>query len=59
MRMYQDLIGSLALAEKRYDDAILELEKASQRNCYILYRMAEAYAAKGEKDKAIKKSQIL
>jgi tetratricopeptide (TPR) repeat protein len=52
IRMYQDLIGSLALAEKRYDDAILELEKASQRNCYILYRMAEAYAAKGEKDKA-------
>jgi tetratricopeptide (TPR) repeat protein len=50
--MYQDLIGSLALAEKRYDDAILELEKSYTRNCYILFRMAEAYAAKGNREKA-------
>ena len=49
---YQQLIGSIALAEKRYDDAIQELEKPSRRNCYVLYYMGEAYAAKGENTKA-------
>jgi tetratricopeptide (TPR) repeat protein len=48
----QDLIGSLALAEKRYDDAVRELEKADQSNCYILYRLGEAWAAKGDREKA-------
>jgi len=47
--MYQDLVGSLALAEKRYDDAIRELEKSYTRNCYILFRLGEACAAKGDK----------
>jgi tetratricopeptide (TPR) repeat protein len=51
-RMVQDLVGSLALAEKRYDDAIRELEKANQRSCHVLFRTAEAYAAKGDKAKA-------
>jgi tetratricopeptide (TPR) repeat protein len=50
--MVQDLIGSLALAEKRYDDAIRELEKSYTSNCYILFRLGEAYAAKGDKAKA-------
>jgi Flp pilus assembly protein TadD len=50
--LYQDLIGSLALAQKRFDDAIRELEKGNKRNCYILYRLGEAYAAKGNKSMA-------
>jgi tetratricopeptide (TPR) repeat protein len=48
-KQYHNLLGAVALGEKRYDDAIRELGQARQRNCEVLYRLAEAHLAKGDK----------
>ncbi len=47
-----ELDGIIALAEKDYDKAIAELQQANQQNPQDLYRMCQAYAAKGDRDKA-------
>jgi tetratricopeptide (TPR) repeat protein len=45
----RNLNGAIALGEKRYDDAIRELGQARQRNPEVLFRLAEAHLAKGDK----------
>lgn len=52
IRSYHQLLGMIALHEKRYDDALQELQQANLRNPRNLCRMAKAYEGKGEKDKA-------
>lgn len=42
----------IALAEKDYDKALSELQLANQQNPQNLYRMCQAYEAKGDKEKA-------
>jgi tetratricopeptide (TPR) repeat protein len=42
----------IALAEKDYDTAIIDLQQANQQNPRNLYRLYEAYQAKGNSDKA-------
>ncbi|MGH7597851.1 MAG: tetratricopeptide repeat protein [bacterium] len=43
-----ELAGSIALAEKNYDQAIAHFQKANQQNPYTLYRLALAYEGKGD-----------
>jgi tetratricopeptide (TPR) repeat protein len=52
IRQTHELAGVIALAEKNYDTAIAELEQASQQNPRNLYRLSEAYQAKGDSAKA-------
>jgi len=52
IKQTHELAGVIALAEKKDDDAIAELEQASQQNPRNLYRLAEAYQAKGDGAKA-------
>jgi tetratricopeptide (TPR) repeat protein len=47
-----ELDGTIALAEKDYDRAIAELSQANQQNPQDLYRLCQAYAAKGDKTMA-------
>lgn len=47
-----ELAGRIALAEKNYDNAIAELEQSNLQNPYNLYRLAQAYQAKGYNAKA-------
>jgi tetratricopeptide (TPR) repeat protein len=42
----------IALEQKNYDATITELERANQQNPYNHYRIALAYQAKGDKDRA-------
>lgn len=53
-RTYHELMGMIALHEKRYDDALQELQQANQLNPRILYRLGNAYEGQGDKDKARK-----
>jgi tetratricopeptide (TPR) repeat protein len=48
------LAGRIALAQKEYDTAIAELEQANQQDPRNLYRLGQAYQARGDKDKAQK-----
>jgi tetratricopeptide (TPR) repeat protein len=43
-----ELAGSIALAEKNYDQALTNFQKANQQNPYTLYRLALAYEGKGD-----------
>jgi tetratricopeptide (TPR) repeat protein len=52
VRQSHEISGIIALAEKNYDAAISELQQANQQNPQDTYRLAQAYAAKGDKDKA-------
>jgi tetratricopeptide (TPR) repeat protein len=52
VRQSHELAGIIALAEKNYDTAISELQQANQQNPQDMYRMAQAYAGKGDKAKA-------
>jgi tetratricopeptide (TPR) repeat protein len=47
-----ELDGIIALAEKDYDKALAELPQANQQNPQNLYRLCQAYQAKGDKEKA-------
>jgi tetratricopeptide (TPR) repeat protein len=47
-----ELNGTIAIAEKNYDIAIGELEKASQQDPYVIYQLAVSYEGKGDKAKA-------
>lgn len=47
-----ELAGTIALKEKNFDQAISELEQASQQDPYVVYVLASAYQGKGDKGKA-------
>ena len=47
-----ELVGTIALKEKNFDQAISELEQASQQDPYAVYVLALAYQGKGDKAKA-------
>jgi len=46
------LAGRVNLLQKRYDDALAELQQADQRNAQTLFVAAQVYAAKGDEVKA-------
>jgi tetratricopeptide (TPR) repeat protein len=52
VRQSHELNGMLALAQKNYDGAIAELEKANQQNPRNLWRECQAYQGKGDSAKA-------
>ena len=52
VRLAHELSGLIALAEKDSDKALAELAQANQQNPQNLYRMCQAYQAKGDKQKA-------
>jgi tetratricopeptide (TPR) repeat protein len=52
IRQAHELAGTIALKEKKFDQAITHLRKANQQNPYVLYRMGKAYKGKGDQAKA-------
>ena len=52
MKQWHELMGRIALAEKDYDKAIEELQQANEQNPRNLFRLGEAYEAKGDHAKA-------
>jgi len=51
-RQAHELSGRIALAEKHYDDAITELQQSNQQDPQNLFRLSQAYRAKGNTAKA-------
>ncbi len=54
VKLVHELAGRMALGQKDYDTAISELQQANQQDPRNLYRLGQAYQAKGDKDKAQK-----
>jgi tetratricopeptide (TPR) repeat protein len=54
VKLAHELAGRIALAQKNYDKAIAELEQANQQDPRNLYRLGQAYQAKGDTAKAQK-----
>jgi tetratricopeptide (TPR) repeat protein len=52
VRLSHEIAGRLALAEKRWDAAIAELDQANLLNPYNRYRLSQAHAGKGDSAKA-------
>ena len=52
IKLAHELTGRIALAEKDYDTAITELEQANDQDPRNLYRLSQAYQAKGDGSKA-------
>jgi len=52
IKQSHELAGRVALAEKDYDKAIAELQQANDQNPSNLFRLGQAYLAKGDADKA-------
>ena len=52
VRQAHELAGMIALAQKQYDPAISELLQTSQQDPRNLYRLCQAYQAKGDTAKA-------
>ena len=52
LKQAHELAGRIALAEKNYAIAIAELQQANEQNPRNLYRLAQAYQAKGDSTKA-------
>jgi tetratricopeptide (TPR) repeat protein len=52
IRQGHELAGTVALADKNYDEAIKELQQANQQDPYVLYVLAVAYQGKGDTAKA-------
>jgi len=52
LRQAHELAGRIALAQKDYDQAIAELQQANNQNPQNLYRLGEAYRAKGDASEA-------
>jgi tetratricopeptide (TPR) repeat protein len=52
IRQAHELAGTIALKEKRFDQALAHLAQANQQDPYVLYRMGKAYKAKGDESKA-------
>ncbi|GAB4375746.1 MAG: hypothetical protein Kow0042_21390 [Calditrichia bacterium] len=53
-----ELDGMIALEEKKYRQAIEELKQANQQNPYVLYYLARAYQAAGNREKAREFAQM-
>jgi len=51
-KLAHELDGIVALAEKDFDKALVELPQANQQNPYNLYRLCQAHQGKGDKEKA-------
>ncbi len=54
IRLAHELIGSIALGQQEFVQAVRELRQANQQNPYNLYRLALAYQGTGTKDEARK-----
>jgi tetratricopeptide (TPR) repeat protein len=52
IKQAHELMGTIALEEKDWDKAIAEFKEANQQNPYDVYRLCQAYQAKGVADKA-------
>jgi tetratricopeptide (TPR) repeat protein len=52
IRLVHETRGTIALMQKNYDETVAELEQANQQDPYNHYRIAIAYQAKGNKEKA-------
>ena len=52
IRQAHQLLGLIALEEKVNDKAVAELQQANQQNPYDLYRLCQAYQAKGDANQA-------
>jgi tetratricopeptide (TPR) repeat protein len=51
-KLAHELLGTIALGTKDYDNALAELQQANQQNPYNLYRQCQAYQGKGDNVKA-------
>jgi tetratricopeptide (TPR) repeat protein len=51
-RQAHELAGTIALAEKNFDQAVAELSQGNQQDAYTLYRLALAYREKGDEARA-------
>lgn len=58
VRFAHEIAGRIALAEKRYDDAIAELGQANPLDPYVRYRLAQAHAGKGTRADLAKAKQL-
>jgi len=52
IKQAHELMGTIALAEKKFDQAIADLSKGNQQDAYTLYRLARAYQEKGDEARA-------
>ncbi len=52
IKLAHELVGTIALVEGEYDNALKELNQANLQNPYNLYRIAVAYNGLGDKKKA-------
>ena len=52
IKLAHELTGRIALAEKDYDTAISELEQANEQDPRNLYRLSQAYLAKGDNSRS-------
>jgi len=52
IRLSHQIAGMIALEEKAFDTAISELQQSNQQDPYNIYRIAQAYAGKGNNAKA-------
>jgi tetratricopeptide (TPR) repeat protein len=52
IRLAHQLAGTIALADKRFDQAIAELTQGNEQDAYTLYRLGLAYQGKGDSAKA-------
>ena len=52
IRLAHELAGTIALQDKKFDQAILELTQGNQQDAYTLYRLGLAYQGKGDGTKA-------
>jgi tetratricopeptide (TPR) repeat protein len=52
IRLAHELAGTIALKEKRFDQAIAHLSKANQQDPYVLLRLAKAHKGSGDEGKA-------
>jgi tetratricopeptide (TPR) repeat protein len=52
IRLAHELAGTIALKEKRFDQALAHLAQANQQDPYVLLRMGKAYQGKGDEAKA-------
>jgi tetratricopeptide (TPR) repeat protein len=52
IRQAHELAGTIALKEKRFDQALAHLTQANQQNPYVLLKTGKAYQGKGDETKA-------
>ena len=52
LKQVHELAGRIALAEKKYEKAVEELQQANQQNVANLFRLSEAYRGQGDAAKA-------